>query len=63
MDLRICTSCGLPVSECLHSEELPGKGPLSFSKELDAFNRRLDSCFKPETNWDLELKKLVEEER
>ena len=60
MDLRkgsktiICTSCGLPAFECPHFLE---------QDKLNMYLEILDTFIshKPKTNWNLELKKLVEE--
>ncbi|HDZ27030.1 hypothetical protein LCGC14_1009470 [marine sediment metagenome] len=67
MDLRkgsktiICTSCGLPVFKCLHfsgtSNRLTKPGALT----LDALQEAM--CLLGLTDWNLELKKLVEEEK
>ena len=57
MDLRICTSCGLPASECLHFLDQDEQDELDMCLEiLDVFIPH-----KPKTNWNLELEKLVEE--
>lgn len=63
MDLRICTSCGLPFKDCLHGLSFPqtDKTNLPLWEELnnamhDMYNQL--HAKNPDTDWDAELKKL-----